>query len=147
MHSGENFTKDIKGALSHLIHFPLLSLALLSVVTFTNWHIEYFYAVYFTTALIVVRDTSYMHVCVVAEDKYNQWQLPTVGYIIGYTSNNWSYLALSLATHLFGLNAMIQQVFVYGMLAFSIYNYVSYVTKISRQMANILGIRIFHLDA
>lgn len=27
-----------------------------------------------------------MHVCVVAEDKYNQWQLATVGYIVGYIS-------------------------------------------------------------
>lgn len=62
-----------------------MSFALLSVVTLTNWHTEYFYAVYFTTALIVVRDTSYMHVCVVAEDKYNQWQVATVGYILGYS--------------------------------------------------------------
>jgi hypothetical protein len=84
--SGDNFTKDIKGAVSHLIHFPFLALALLSVVWFTNWEKEYFYAVYFTTSLIVVRDTSYMHVCVTAEDKYNQWQLPTIGYIVGYTS-------------------------------------------------------------
>ncbi len=56
-------------------------------------------------------------------------------------------LGLSAATYLFGLNAMTQQLFVYGMLAFSVYNYISYVTKVSRQMANILGIRIFHLDA
>jgi hypothetical protein len=37
-------------------------------------------------ALIIVRDTSYMHVCVTAEDKYNQWQIPTVGFIAGYLS-------------------------------------------------------------
>lgn len=35
--NGDNFTKDLKSALKHLIHFPLLSLSLLSVVIFTNW--------------------------------------------------------------------------------------------------------------
>ena len=84
-HSGDNFTKDLNSALSHLVHFPFLSLALFLVVYFTNWDHEHFYAVYFTTALVSVRDTSYMHVCVVAEDQYNKWQVSTVGYIIGYS--------------------------------------------------------------
>lgn len=52
-----------------------------------------------------------------------------------------------MITYLFSPNVMTQKVIVYGMLAFSVYNYFSYVTKVSRQMANILGIRIFHLDA
>lgn len=84
--SGDNFTQDVKGALSHLIHYPLLVLALVSVIYLTDWEIEHFHAVYFTMALIIVRDTSYMHVCVTAEDKYNQWQIPTVGFIAGYLS-------------------------------------------------------------
>lgn len=96
LESGDNFTEDIKGALSHLIHFPLLTLALYSVISLTNWHTEHFYAVYFTMALIVVRDTSYMHVCVVAEDKYNQWQVPTVGFIIGYISTFYTIQPLVL---------------------------------------------------
>lgn len=64
--SGDNFTKDIKGALSHFIHMPLLVLSLASVVYLTDWHLTHFFAIYFTTALIVVRDTTYMHVCVCA---------------------------------------------------------------------------------
>lgn len=51
-----------------------------------------------------------------------------------------------MITYLFSPNEMAQKVIVYGMLVFSVYNYFSYVTKVSRQMANILGIRIFHLD-
>ena len=56
-------------------------------------------------------------------------------------------LVLSIITYLFNPSHFVQSIFVYGMLAFSTYNYISYVTKVSRQMANILGIRIFHLDA
>lgn len=66
--SGKNFTKDIKGAVSHLIHFIPLIVSNAMVVYFTDWHRtdKYFYAVYFAATLPVVRDTSYMHVCVVA---------------------------------------------------------------------------------
>ncbi len=45
---------------------PLLVLSLASVVYLTDWHLTHFFAIYFTTALIVVRDTTYMHVCVCA---------------------------------------------------------------------------------
>lgn len=54
---------------------------------------------------------------------------------------------MSIVTKVFHVSASVQAVFVYGMLAFAVYNYFSYVTKVSRQMANILGIRIFHVDA
>lgn len=87
--NGDNFTKDIKSALKHLIHFPLLSLSLLSVILFTNWHNDHLYAVYFTTMLIIVRDTSYMHVCVTAQETYDQWQFPTILYIIAYPSKTY----------------------------------------------------------
>lgn len=56
-----------------------------------------------------------------------------------------SYLVLASISYLTNASHQVQMIMVYGMLAFAIYNYVSYVTKISRQMANILGIRIFHI--
>lgn len=56
-------------------------------------------------------------------------------------------LVFSIITYAFNPSQFVQSIFVYLMLAFSIYNYFSYVTKVSRQMASILGIRIFHLDA
>lgn len=62
----ETIKKNLGKALAHFLHYPPLTLSLLSVIYFTNWHQEHFFAVYFTTALIIVRDTSYMHVCVVA---------------------------------------------------------------------------------
>lgn len=143
--SGDNFTNDLKGALYQILHYPFLALSLCSVVYFTNWEHEYFFAVYFTTALIIVRDTSYMHVCVVAEDKYNQWQLPTLVYIVGYPRIFILILVLSAFCYFTNASPLVQAVCVYGMLLVSVYNYFSYVTKVSRQMANILGIRIFHI--
>lgn len=51
-----------------------------------------------------------------------------------------------MITYFTNPSPMIQSVFVYGMLVFVGYNYFSYTIKVSRQMAKILGIRIFHID-
>lgn len=64
---GEKFTKDVKGALMHLIHFPLMSASLFCISHFTNWPEQYFYPIYFCTALTVVKDITYMHLCVTAK--------------------------------------------------------------------------------
>lgn len=55
------------------------------------------------------------------------------------------FLVLTTITYLAQVGPTIQCIMIYGMLAVSVYNYFSYTTKVSRQMANILGIRIFHI--
>ena len=52
--------------------------------TYTNWHEEYFYSLYFSGTLMVVRDISYTHLCVVAEERYEQFQSTVIVYIVGY---------------------------------------------------------------
>ncbi len=55
------------------------------------------------------------------------------------------FLVLTTITYLAQVGPTVQCIMIYGMLAVSVYNYFSYTTKVSRQMANILGIRIFHI--
>lgn len=86
MQSGNNFTSDIKGALKQLYHFVLFAIALVTIVSLTNWHKLFFYPLYFAASFIMIRDTSYMQVCVAAQEKYSQWQIPTVVFIVSSIS-------------------------------------------------------------
>ena len=82
----ENFTKDVGSALKHLFRFPLLASSLLCIFALTDWPERYFFPIYFCTALVVVRDITYMHLCVVTEEKYNQFSFPNLVYAFSFPS-------------------------------------------------------------
>lgn len=48
----------------------MITTSLYTIITFTDWHHQYFYLVYFCMAFTMVRDISYMHLCVVTGEKY-----------------------------------------------------------------------------
>ena len=81
---GENFTKEVGKAFLHLLHFPLMAASLFCITELTDWEEQYFFPIYFCMALPIVKDITYMHLCVVTEEKYNQFSLTTLVYIFAF---------------------------------------------------------------
>lgn len=62
----------------------MITTSLYTIITFTDWHHQYFYLVYFCMAFTMVRDISYMHLCVVTGEKYQQFQFTTLAFCFGF---------------------------------------------------------------
>jgi hypothetical protein len=85
-----------------------------------------------------------MHVCVAAQEKYNQWQIPTVIFIVSSIGKIlFIILVFSIITYYFQPSYYIQAALIYSLLIYTAYSYFSYCIKVTRQMASILGIKIF----
>lgn len=60
---------------------------IISIVEFSHMLQHHFYAVFFTLGMMFVRNIIYMQLCVTAEMKYNQFQISTILFTLGYPSN------------------------------------------------------------
>ena len=94
--AGDNFTKDYLSAFSHIIHMGFITLSIYIVSVYTDWHDKYFFSMYFCMALTMVRDITYMQMCVVAEEEYNQFQSTVIVYSTIFPGKFKFYLAYVL---------------------------------------------------
>lgn len=86
---------------------------------------------------MVVRNTMYMQLCVVTEQKYNQFITANVVFAIGFPA----YILLRR----FGIETVREEYFLYSMLAFFCLNYFHFTLSIWTQMADMLGIKVFSI--
>ena len=123
--------------------------SLFCVFEFTDWYLQekYFYYVFFSLGLVFTRDTSYFQVCVVAEQKYNQWTFPNVVFILFYPStfNLINPLAYILLQKYFGITICDEYILVNVVLGLIILEYIVFVYSVVTQIASILHINVFSM--
>ena len=144
--AGDNFTKDYLHAFSHLIHMIGISLSLYIVTLYTNWVEIYFYPMYFCMTFTMARDISYLQLCVVAEEKYEQFHSTAVVFILGFPSN-FTIMKVYIFLKIFiGIAIIPDCLFVYGMLLFFGYKYFHFIVCAVYQISNVLGIKVFQIN-
>jgi len=75
------------GAVSDLIHVLLIIISLLCIIEYSNLYNSNFYSIFFSLGVMFVRNIIYMQLCVTAEMKYNQYQVSTLLFSVGYPCN------------------------------------------------------------
>lgn len=99
---------------------------------------RHYNVVLFCIGFMVVRNTMYMQLCVVTEQKYNQFITANVVFSLGFPL----YIILRLK----GFEIVREEYFLYGMLAFFCLNYLHFTLSIWTQMADMLGIKVFSIS-
>lgn len=75
LYAGRVLKNNLKRALPDLIHVIVIASAIGFITEFTDWYKvdKYYNYILFCIGFLVVRDTMYMQLCVVTEQKYNQF--------------------------------------------------------------------------
>ncbi len=142
-HSRESFTNDYIGALKDLTHVLLIIITLVCIIEFSDLYNTHFYAVFFSLTIMFVRNIIYMQLCVTAEMKYNQYQLSTMLFVIGYTCNFYLILVYIFVLSKLGISS---ELFIYSLLAFIVLDFSYFVIKVILEFRRILNIRVFRIS-
>lgn len=94
----------------------------------------------------MVRDISYTHLCVVSEERYEQFQSTVIVYIVGYPSKFYHNIAYIFLTRFLGIVLFPDWIFLYAMLAFFIFKYIHFVCCAVYQVADALNIKVFKIN-
>ena len=83
------FTTKVKEAFSELIFFPLFMFSVLVMFYYTDWYLvkNHFHFVFYSIVIVFIRNITELQICVVSKEKYEQFTLPMVVFILAYPSN------------------------------------------------------------
>lgn len=139
LYAGRVLRKNLKRALPDLIHFVITAAVLAIIIEYTDWvRVDRYYnLILFCVGFMVVRDTMYMQLCVVSEQKYNQFITANVVFVLGFPI----YIFLKHRN----IEIMDEKYFLFGMLIFFCVNYLHFTLSIWSQMADMLGIKVFSI--
>ena len=123
-----------------MVHVILIGISLSFITIYTDWYRvdRYYNVILFSLGCMMVRNTMYMQLCVVTEQKYNQFITANLVFTLAYP--------LYIITHKwYSYHLISERVFVTGMLAFFVLNYLHFCLSIWTQMADMLGIKVFSI--
>ena len=139
LYAGRVLKNNLKRALPDLLHVIVIAAALGVITEYTDWYKvdRYYNHILFCLGFMVVRDTMYMQLCVVTEQKYNQFISANLIFSLVFPA----YIILSLN----GKEVIREEYFIKGMLVFFCVNYLHFSLSIWTQMADMLGIKVFSI--